>query len=149
MTQRKYIITGYVDYDDTTATIAATATADGATVTGTGTFSVNAGENLHYITVTAPDGTTKISYRVTIVRPLSTWPHLKDLTLDGVTIDNFTYHNYEYVTKLGSTKTSVVIGATPFNASTTVTGTGTKTLVRGGNDFTVKATSLGGRCTRI
>jgi len=135
---------GYTAYNATSATITAIPTSDAATVTGAGTFAVSPGETGKNITVTAPDGVTKKTYRVTLVVPYANMPQLRDLTLDGVTIPNFAYHKYEYVNKLPSTTANVVLGATPLISGTVVSGTGTKSLAYGGNDFTLTSTSPNG-----
>lgn len=54
-------------------------------------------DNVYTITITAPDGTTTATRRLTINRKLSAENRLSDLQLDGVTIDGFTPDSFSYV----------------------------------------------------
>lgn len=54
-------------------------------------------DNVYTITITAPDGTTTATRRLTINRKLSDENRLSDLQLDGVTIDGFTPDSFSYV----------------------------------------------------
>ncbi|MCQ2328814.1 MAG: hypothetical protein MJZ59_05675, partial [Paludibacteraceae bacterium] len=52
--------------------------------------------NVYTITVTAPDGTTKVTRHLTINRKLSAENRLSDLQLDGATIDGFNPDSFTY-----------------------------------------------------
>lgn len=64
---------------------------------------------------------------------------LNDIKIDGVTIPNFNKNTASYT--VNTTKSSVVISATPSSNLASITGTGTKNLACGSNVYTIKVTA--------
>jgi len=139
--------TAYVDKTATNTILSATPTIPSAVVSGTGTFAVSEGENTFDVDVLAADGVTTGIYRVTVVHPGSNSAHLSDITIDGVSIDDFEYDTLEYIIEKSSATASVNIGAVALDSSAVISGTGTKTLTSGGNDFTITVVSHDGTKT--
>ena len=97
------------------------------------------------IAVTAPDGTTKKTYYVTITRAVSNDATLSAFSASGLTF-SFISTGTEYTVTAPSTILSTTVNATPTQAASTceisvngnVTASGTGTLAKGKN--TIKAT---------
>lgn len=70
--------------------------------------------------------------------------YLKDLTIDGKTIDGFVYDKTSYDITLPSTTNSIVIDATKINANASVKGTGT-IKIDGNKKIEVVVTAESGR----
>ena len=133
-----------VPSDTDKATITATAADSRSTVTGTGEQNLNYGSNNFDVVVTAEDGTKK-TYTVNIERELSSDVKLKDLTVDGTTVDGFDPDTSTYtIPNVGNDVTSIVVGATPENENATVTGTGEIPLEVGNNTIEVTVTAQDG-----
>ena len=70
-----------------------------AYVDGNETIYVPSGETTHNLVVTAPDGKTKKTYTIKIIRKLSTQeeiPYLATIKLDGTTIPGFSQTKFDY-----------------------------------------------------
>jgi len=127
-----------VDNVDINATLADNLT---QTVTGCGNKTLSAGLNTYEVEVTAASGAKK-KYTLNITRSKNTNNNLKTLEVAGHTLSpSFSPNGTSYNVLVDSTTTSITIHATPEVPTTTVTGTGNKTLNTGTNTFTVIATS--------
>ena len=110
-------------------------------VTGTGNKVLSAGLNNFEIKVTAASGSTKI-YKINITRSLNTNNNLKTLEVVGQTLSpSFSAGTTTYTVIVDATVSTVVLQATPEVSSSTVVGTGTKTLQTGVNTFNIDVTS--------
>lgn len=133
-----------VPYEVENATITATAEDGSASVSVTGNTNLKVGTNNVTITVTAEDGSTD-TYKVVVTRQPSSNNYLQTLEVidkNNVNyIDPFSKKNLVYTFTVMNDIDEVVIKATAEDATTTVTGTGTKSLKVGENNFIVTSTS--------
>lgn len=90
-------------------------------------LTMNASGNYTYeIKVTAEDGITTNTYRITITKPKSTNDYLESVVTDVGTLEpTFDKTNQSYTIKLPQNSTSLTITGTPEVTSATVTGNGT------------------------
>ena len=125
--------------------IGATVSDSRATIlSGTGTHSLNVGNNPITISVQSESG-AKLDYVVTVVRAKKEDNDLTSLTVDGVSVPNFDKDTLEYtLDEVPYTKTSIDIGATLSDSDASVDGTGRKGLITGLNTFEVKVTAQNG-----
>lgn len=113
-------------------------------LSGTGTHSLNVGNNPITITVQSESG-AKLDYVVTVVRAEKEDNYLTSLTVDGVSVPNFDKDTLEYtLDEVPYSKTSIDIGATLSDSDASVDGTGRKGLITGLNTFEVKVTAQNG-----
>ena len=135
-----------VDLTNETSAITITAVPEDSTstVTGDGLKSLNVGANRFEIEVAAEDGVSTDTYVVTVNRAASSVNKLSDLTVDGTTITGFSSDNNNYSLNVPNDKTSVEIGATVLDPTSTVSGLGTKTLSTGPNVITIPVTAEDG-----
>ena len=128
----------------TNLTISATANHSGASVTGTGSKSLNVGANPFNVTVTAEDGTQK-TYTVTVTRAgaaLSNDANLSSLSVStGTLTPSFNASTTSYTVDVANSVTSLTISATANHSGASVTGTGSKSLNVGTNPFNVTVTA--------
>jgi len=111
------------------------------TVTGTGNKTLSTGLNTFPITVTAASGNQK-TYTINITRALNANNKLQSLEVVDQTLSPaFNKNTNSYNVTVESYVSNIVINATPEVSSSTVTGTGTKTLQTGTNTFNVEVTS--------
>ncbi len=135
-------VTSYTEYvaaSKTSVELTAVPSDGTATVVGTGTKTLNYGDNNFTVTVTATGGEYK-SYTVNVHRG-ATNANLTDLSVDTVTVDSFDPATTTYNITKANGVTSVDIGATVSDANATTTGTGTKALSVGLNTFDVVVTA--------
>lgn len=115
-----------VPYDKASVVIAATPSADGASVSGDGTITLNEGVNEIPITVTAPDGNTTKPYTIIINKAeANDNRYLGSLTIAGYTYTpdfDKTIDAYEVNVPVGTE--TISIDATPEVNTSTVAGTG-------------------------
>lgn len=139
---KEYTLT--VPYEVENANITALAEDGNASVNITGNTNLKVGANNVTITVTAEDGTTD-TYKVIVTRQPSSNNYLQTLEVTDKNnvnyIDPFSKTNLVYTFTVTNDIDEVVISATAEDATTTVTGTGTKSLKVGENNFIVKSTS--------
>ena len=127
------------------ATITAELADDRATLTGTGEKDINYGSNPFEVKVTAEDGTTEKTYKVTITREKKTDATLSDIKVNGVSIPGFDPDTTEYtIDPVNSDVDSILIEATLNDSDATLTGTGTKTVQTGDNSFDIIVTAQDG-----
>ena len=131
------------------ATITAELADDRATLTGTGEKDINYGSNPFEVKVTAEDGTTEKTYKVTITREKKTDATLSDIKVNGVSIPGFDPDTTEYtIDPVNSDVDSILIEATLNDSDATLTGTGTKTVQTGDNSFDIVVTAQDGTTTK-
>lgn len=117
-----------------------------ASINGTGTKTINYGNNVFIIVVTAEDGSTK-TYKITINRPdnRDTINTLSKLTLNNGTLSpTFSSANLTYTATVASTITKTTVTATlTSNKSSFVSGYGSRevNLEYGSNKIEVKVKS--------
>jgi hypothetical protein len=135
-----------VPFETTSATISATTAQASATKTGDGAKSLTVGANAFSIEVTAPDGTTKKTYSLTITRLQSANANLASLTVTpGSLSPSFSASVHEYNVSVVYGATSVSIGAAAADAGASLTGTGTFTPAAGATtDYSVVVTAADG-----
>ena len=140
-------ITSYtvnVDGSVTSIDIGATLTDNLATLSGTGTYDLEVGENKITITVQSESG-AKQNYVINVVRAEKSDNYLIDLTVDGETIPEFDKNKNEYtLDEVPNDKTNIVIGAVLSDSDASVSGTGTKGLATGLNTFNLTVTAQNG-----
>jgi len=110
-----------------------------ATVTGTGTFALEFGENIFSVIVIAEDGFNELEYSITVNREmLSNDAALLELTVSEGELDPvFNSDIYNYSVAVTQYIEEITITAIPRNSFATVTGTGTFALEFGENIFSV------------
>lgn len=112
-----------------------------ATITGVGTFSINAtGTTVREFYLVSKNG-EKVSptYTINITKEApSEDKTLSDITIDGKPIQDFNPDDKDYVIVLPDDTEKITIGATPNDNNSKVTGTGDHELVHGDN--TIKVT---------
>lgn len=127
-----------VDHVDIQAVLADSLT---QTVTGTGNKTLAAGLNTFEVEVTAASGAKK-KYTLNITRSKNANNNLATLDVSGHTlVPTFSAGQTSYTVSVDSSVSTVTIHATPEVSTTTVTGTGNKTLQTGVNTFNIVATS--------
>ena len=138
-----------VSSDVESANIVAELADDRATLTGTGNKDLNYGSNPFEVKVTAEDGTTEKTYKVTITREKKTDATLSDIKVNGVSIQGFDPDTTEYtVDAVNSDVDSITLDATLSDPDATLTGTGTKTVQTGPNSFDIVVTAQDGETTK-
>lgn len=107
--------------DNATTNISATAVS-GATISGTGTKSLNYGTNSFNVVVTAEDGTTKTTYTININRPdnRSTNNKLSNITLSSGTI-SFNKNTNSYNVTIPSNISILTFDSTAEDIKSTIT----------------------------
>ena len=130
-----------VGYDAETIDIDATSTHPDATISGTGTHSLNVGNNSFEIVVTAEDNNYTQTYTITIYRQ-SNDANLATLTVSEGTLDPvFNPATLSYNVIVSHSISSLIIAATAAHPNATVSGTGTKSLEVGDNIFEIIVTA--------
>ena len=132
----------------TNVTINAQANEEHATITGyTNPVSLQVGNNLISIVVTAQNGTPK-TYNLTIQREEPIDPTksndntLKSLSVTGVTLNPlFNSDVTDYTARVDKTVTTITINAEKNDTKATLEGDGQKTLVDGENSFSIVVTA--------
>ena len=137
-----YNYTVNVPFSVTSLTLAATATDANASVVGAGSKSLNVGNNIFDITVTAQDGETTLIYTVMIHRGYNTVATLANLTVSAGTLTPaFSSTTYSYSVNVPYSTSSITLTATPTDGNATVVGDGLKNLNTGNNVFTITVTA--------
>ena len=152
-----------VPNDVTSVEVYATKLENGQTITGAGTKELQEGENTFEIVVTAPDGTTKKTYTLTVNReasdaedPAEETPEegateasegfgLSTLKIEGVELTpSFSTDVYEYTAKYTGEDSQLNITATPTEEGANVEIAGNENLVDGENTITILVTDSSG-----
>jgi hypothetical protein len=108
---------------------------------------LNPGVNTFNIDVTAEDGSTTVTYTVT-VRRASSDATLSSLTVSAGTLSpSFSSGTTNYTVNVGSGTGSITLTATANHAGATVSGDGTKTINTGDNTFNITVTAEDGLTT--
>ena len=137
-----------VPSDTDKATITAELDDDRASLTGTGEKDLIYGDNSFDVVVTAEDGTTTKTYTVNITREKKTDATLKDLKVDGSTVEGFDPATKTYtLDNVSNDTTTITIEATPNDSDATLSGEGTKPLQEGDNSFDIVVTAQDGTTT--
>ena len=140
---REYTLT--VNNSVDRVTIAAGAAAEGASVTGTGEKTLAVGKNEFTVTVTAADGVTVKSYRITVIRREAV--DAADATLRSLSVTPgdlaFDPEKTEYTLELIRGTKTVSIAAEAKNENAVVAGTGSDLEIgeNGARDFAVTVTA--------
>lgn len=133
--------------DATSISISADKTDAKSTIAGTGTKTLAYGSNTFKVVVTAENSSTK-TYTIVINKTDSrdTDSSLSSLTIEGV---DFKFNSKElyYYAVVKNSVSSINIKATPTKTTSTVSGTGTKTLAVYDNTFDVVVTAQNGSKT--
>ena len=125
------------DNTGTSISIAATANDPKATVSGTGSKTLNYGKNSFNIVVTAENGSKK-TYTINVNKPdsRSTNNNLKSLTVSKGSID-FNKNTTSYTVKLEHDVNEITISANAEDSKASVSGIGTKKLQDYINEFKI------------
>lgn len=118
-----------VAFDKKTINIDATLKDPDSTVTGTGEINLNTGDNKLYVTVTAQDGVTQTTYTINVEREKDSNTYLKDLQIDGQTIENFEKTTLSYGVTVPNEVTSLNINAITESDAASVSITGNSDFV--------------------
>jgi len=139
-----------VAYPVSTVTITCIPEDSNATVSGDGAKSLNVGDNVFTIIVTAEDGTTIKQYSLNIIRTApSTNANLENLTVNpGVLQPEFNPAITDYSVDVDYKVTTITITCTAADLNATVSGDGIKTLSFGENNFTIIVTAEDGTTTK-
>ncbi|MGO4271877.1 beta strand repeat-containing protein, partial [Paenibacillus sp. TAF58] len=129
----------------TTAVVVAGTKADAtASVVVSGGSNLAVGNNTAMVTVTAEDGTTVITYTLTVIRAASSNASLSDLKVDGTSITGFASGTLGYTVNVPNATTAVVAAGTKADATASVVVSGGSNLVVGNNMITVTVTAEDG-----
>jgi hypothetical protein len=132
----------------TSVTVTPTVTETHATVTGAGNIPLNIGDNIIHIVVTAQDGTTQVTYTITVTR-VSNDATLSSLTISSGTLTpSFASGTLSYTASVANSVTSVTVTPTVTEAHATVTGAGNINLNIGDNIISIVVTAQDGT-TRV
>lgn len=125
------------DTSGTSISVSATASDSKASISGTGSKTLQYGKNVFSIVVTAENGSKK-TYTVTVNKPdpRSTNNNLKSLVVDKETIA-FDKNTTSYTIKLEHNVNEITITAQAEDAKASVSGTGIKTLNDYINEFKI------------
>ena len=127
----------------TTTTVAAATTSGVATLTGTGSKTLNVGDNTLNIVVTSQSGSTK-TYSVKVHRK-SNDANLSSLSVTGYTISpTFSNNTTSYTLTVPNATSSITVNASKSNTYASISGTGSKTLNVGSNTIKVTVTAEDG-----
>ena len=143
MTRRQWSTPQTVDATVQATTVSAMATHPSATIEVTGDESLTVGENTVEVMVTAEDGTTMMTYTVTVT-VLSSDATLASLTLSDITLSpEFDSEITEYTATVAYVE-STTVEATPTHSGAMVDGTGEMALTVGENVISVMVTAEDG-----
>lgn len=127
----------------TSTTIAAATSSSVATLTGTGSKTLNVGDNILNIVVTSQSGSAK-TYSVKVHRK-SNDANLSSLSVTGYTISpTFSNNTIAYTLTVPNATSSITVNASKSNTYASVTGTGAKSLNVGSNTIKVTVTAEDG-----
>ena len=127
----------------TSTTVAAATTSSVATLTGTGSKTLNVGDNTLNIVVTSQSGSTK-TYSVKVHRK-SNDANLSSLSVTGYTISPaFSNNTIAYTLTVPNATSSITVNASKSNTYASISGTGSKTLNVGSNTIKVTVTAEDG-----
>ncbi|MGO4276804.1 cadherin-like beta sandwich domain-containing protein, partial [Paenibacillus sp. TAF58] len=129
----------------TTAVIVAGTKADAtASVVVSGGSNLAVGNNTVTVTVTAEDGTTVITYTVTVVRAKSSNANLSDLKFNDTSITGFASGTFGYTVNVPNATTVVVVAGTKADTTASLVVSGGSNLAVGNNTVTVTVTAEDG-----
>ena len=127
----------------TSTTVAAATTSSVATLTGTGSKTLNVGDNTLNIVVTSQSGSTK-TYSVKVHRK-SNDANLSSLSVSNYTISPaFSNNTIAYTLTVPNATSSITVNASKSNTYASISGTGSKTLNVGSNTIKVTVTAEDG-----
>ena len=133
--------TATVDATVQATTVSATATDPSATIMGDGEMPLTVGENTVEVMVTAEDGTTMMTYTVTVT-VLSSDATLASLTLSDITLEPvFDSATTAYTATVDATVQATTVSATATDPSATIEGAGEMPLMVGANTVEVMVTA--------
>jgi len=130
-----------VPYSVSSFTITATAADANATVAGAGVKTLNVGDNVFDIVVTAENGSTK-TYTLYVTREANSNNNLASLSVSSGTLSPvFNADTTYYTVSVPYSVSSLTITAITADATATVVGAGAKMLNEGGNMFDIVVTA--------
>ena len=137
-----------VNNNISTITINAEPTSDSATVDGTGEKALDLGDNIIEITVTSENGNDKV-YSIVVTRSADESDYadtdLKSITINnGTLIPSFDKDITTYTVEVGPNVSEIGISVEPANATSTVTGTGTKQVTGSSEPILIEVTDSNG-----
>jgi len=134
-----------VPYEVTSLDMIITPEDSNATYIVSGNENFVLGNNTVTITVTSSDGSSTTNYNIYVTRQANSSNYLKDLSVTGYTLTpTFEKTTLYYEVTVPNSEESITINAVLEDASSTLTGTGIKTLAYGENRFYVNVTSSTG-----
>ncbi len=113
-----------VGTDVNSITLTASPEDNKATISGDGVKTLKPGQNTFVITVTAEDNVTTKDYTVVVNKEQKSILTLSDLTIDGVTIDNFSPSTTTYTITVPYSKNEITIEATATDKDANISGQG-------------------------
>lgn len=125
------------------------ATEDKASIKGLGNLTLSGSSTTKEIVVTAPDGKTTKTYKITFTKEgsdsKSSDNTLKSLSVSGYTLNpTFKPSTTSYTINVANTVTGLNVSAVPNNSKAKVTVTGNKSWKVGVNTITIKVTAENG-----
>ncbi len=125
------------------------ATEDKASIKGLGNLTLSGSSTTKEIVVTAPDGKTTKTYKITFTKEgsdnKSSDNTLKSLSVSGYTLNpKFKSSTTSYTINVANTVTGLNVSAVPNNSKAKVTVTGNKSWKVGVNTITIKVTAENG-----
>jgi len=123
-------------------TVSATMADNTATLEGTGDYSLDVGNNLIEVKVTAQDGKTVKTYTITVFRAAINNVDLSTLSVNpGTLFPAFNNNITAYIVNVANSVSSITISATALDDAAIVEGTGVHLLEPGNNPIEVKVTN--------
>ena len=130
---------------------------NGQTISGTGTKTLQEGENRFEVVVTAEDGKATTTYAVIVNREAAQTEEpredleepeefgLKTLNIEGITLNpEFSTNVYEYTAKLTENKENLEVNTVATESNATIEITGNENLKEGENVITILVTNEAG-----
>lgn len=116
-----------------------------ASIVGRGEFQLKTGENIFEVKVTAQDGVTKLTYKVTVTRQKSSVATLGSLQISAGTIEPaFDPEVSDYTITVEDHITTITLTAVASHSAATIEGDGMKTLEYGENPVEIIVTAEDG-----
>lgn len=130
-----------VRYDYTQVKLDAKAESERAIITGTGTISLNEGDNITPITVVSESGDVKV-YNINLYHRHSNY--LRSITTSEGEVDGFIKTESDYRISVGNNVKTITVLGTAEDSNATVGGNGTYTIRPGDNRIKLSVVSVDG-----
>ena len=133
-----------VDGDITSIDVNAVQTDDRASISGTGTYNLDVGENTITVQVKAESGSI-LNYVIKVIRAKKSNAYLSSLTVDNTLVTDFNKETYIYTLEdVPYSKTSIKVDALAEDNDATIEGIGEINLTTGLNEINVVVTAQNG-----